>query len=523
MNEFSNKMLPSLAYELPDEVLKYKMCGDFAAASEAADRWLARPVAEGLKDRLRLEKIMLEKLPEDFPYTREQVIAMFREQVADFCEADLDRLDREGLAEWLFIDGEKHYIHNIVRNVTAKDQEIRRRAGIEPSGHALQEVIEEMRREGSACRRIRMRESVRLNDDQFRPGMKLRVHLPVAAEHHQISDVKVLAYTGSEAADLEAGMMSRESGCVFESYTGSGAADLEAGTMSQESGRAFEARAQEDAMAEFAAAKMQAGACTVTVDPADSLYRAICFEDAPSENREYFVEYEYTVNAVYHDFSEKDREESAKHFVCDPQAQLYLGEQAPHIRFSPYLRALAAEIAGEERDPLAMARRIYDYITTKVRYSFMREYFLIPDIPQYCARNLRGDCGVQALLFITLCRICGIPAKWQSGLYAAPGDVGPHDWALFYVEPYGWLFADPSFGGAAFADGDEARRSFYFGNLEPYRMAANNAFQQPFAVEKHFLPIDPYDNQSGEVESEERGYGRSEVTASRSLTEMRII
>ncbi len=470
MYGFSCEMLSSLAYELPDEVLKYKMCGDYAAASEAADRWLGRPVAEGLKDRLRLEKIMLEKLPEDFPYTKGQVIAMLREQVSDFDEADLERLDREGLAEWLFIGGEKHYIHNIVRNVTAKDPEIRQRAGIAPSGHALQEVIEEMRSEGFACRRIRLRESIRLNDGLFRPGRKLRIHLPVAAEHHQISDVKVFAYTGSEAA-----------------------------------------------------AKLQAGSCTVTIDPADSLCRAICFEDVPSENREYFVEYEYTVNAVYHDFSERDREESAKHFVQDPQAQLYLGEQAPHIRFSPYLCALAAEIAGEEREPLAVARRIYDYITTKVRYSFMREYFLMPDIPQYCARNLRGDCGVQALLFITLCRLCGIPAKWQSGLYAAPGDVGPHDWALFYVEPYGWLFADPSFGGAAFADRDEARRDFYFGNLEPYRMAANNAFQQPFAVGKRFLPIDPYDNQSGEMESEERGYGRSEVTVSRSLTEIRRI
>ena len=136
----------------------------------------------------------------------------------------------------------------------------------------------------------------------------------------------------------------------------------------------------------------------------------------------------------------------------------YLKEQYPHIRFSPYLTSLAREIAGEEKDPLEIARRIYDYITTKVQYSYMKEYSLITDIPQYCARNLRGDCGVQALLFITLCRICGIPAKWQSGLYANPAYVGPHDWAMFYVEPYGWLYADPSFGGSAYASGDEQRR-----------------------------------------------------------------
>ena len=49
----------------------------------------------------------------------------------------------------------------------------------------------------------------------------------------------------------------------------------------------------------------------------------------------------------------------------------------------------------------------------------MREYFTISNISEYAATNLKGDCGVQAILFITLCRIAGIPAKWQSGLYVS--------------------------------------------------------------------------------------------------------
>ena len=53
---------------------------------------------------------------------------------------------------------------------------------------------------------------------------------------------------------------------------------------------------------------------------------------------------------------------------------------------------------------------------------------------------------MQALLFITLCRMSGIPARWQSGLYATEFYTGCHDWAQFYIEPYGWVFADPSFG-----------------------------------------------------------------------------
>ena len=40
-----------------------------------------------------------------------------------------------------------------------------------------------------------------------------------------------------------------------------------------------------------------------------------------------------------------------------------------------------------------------------------------------------------ALTFITLCRIAGIPARWESGFAVAPGDAGCHDWARFYVAP----------------------------------------------------------------------------------------
>ena len=52
---------------------------------------------------------------------------------------------------------------------------------------------------------------------------------------------------------------------------------------------------------------------------------------------------------------------------------------------------------------------------------------------------------------------------------------------------------------------NEERRRFYFGNLDPYRMVANNAFQAPFTVDKQHWRADPYDNQVGEMETAERG------------------
>ena len=159
------------------------------------------------------------------------------------------------------------------------------------------------------------------------------------------------------------------------------------------------------------------------------------------------------------------------------------------IRFTPFLRSLAEEITGNETNPLCKAEKIYDYITTHVKYSFMKEYFLLDDIPEYCAINRKGDCGVQALLFITLCRIAGIPARWQSGLSATPESIGPHDWAQFY-RLHGWLHADLSFGGSAFRAGDEERRKFYFCNLDPLRMVANTEFRAPLPKKKG-LRADP--------------------------------
>ena len=145
----------------------------------------------------------------------------------------------------------------------------------------------------------------------------------------------------------------------------------------------------------------------------------------------------------------------------------------------------------------------------------MREYFTLPDsIPDYYAAGLRGDCGVQALLFITLCRCAGIPARWQSGLFVTPYAQGCHDWAQFYVAPYGWLFADCSFGGSAWRAGNAERHAFYFGNLDPFRMAANSALQAAFDPPKTQLRIDPFDNQRGEAEYAGCGLAWNEVEAS---------
>jgi len=231
------------------------------------------------------------------------------------------------------------------------------------------------------------------------------------------------------------------------------------------------------------------------VAPEDYPQRTAYFEvEAEREGARCEIEYEY-VSRGFHvevDPREAQVDESSEVY------ELYTAERLPHIAFTPYLRELAERIVGGERNPYLKARRIWDWITSNVRYTYARDYALYDCISEYVAREKRGDCGMQAILFITLCRIAGVPASWESGWYMNPVRYGMHDWAQFYIEPYGWLYADPSFGGRR--HGEEWRSEFYFGSTEGYRMAANIEISAPFDPPKRYFRSDPVDSQRGEVE-----------------------
>ena len=250
------------------------------------------------------------------------------------------------------------------------------------------------------------------------------------------------------------------------------------------------------------------------IAPKDYPARTVRFEAVP--DRPFEVEYTYETHI---DYVQPDPDKVSKQ-----QPKFYTEEQLPHIQFTPFVKMMTREIVGDETNPLIKAKKIYEFVTTKNIYSFMREYMTLPcTLPEYFMAGQKGDCGIHAITFITLCRCAGIPARWQSGFWACPWDIGMHDWAQFYVAPYGWLFCDPSFGGSAHRDGDREKWEFYFSNLDPYRMPGASEFMQTFYIPMQQYRHDPYDNQSCECEYPDARVNRDDITSHREVVSIEIL
>ena len=448
----------TIAYQnigLPEDILRRKLHGDFEGALRLIDKRLAEGnISQAMKHSLTFHREMLLRLPEEFPYTKEEALAIVRKDIPDFTMEEIQELMDRRSIRWIYIDGQERifsrFYSSICKAVPGMAQRAQAKlAGVEslPSAaeNPLNAIVAKLKEQGSLTYRIRVRASMKLKDEQFTPGMFLRAHLPIPAACAQQSDIRI------EKLYPESGKLA----------------------------------------------------------PEDAAQRTVCWEETMQENHEFMVEYSYLHTARYHDAYNGSGNASA--LYCHTE------EKAPHIMFTPYIKALCAELTEGIDDPLMKARAIYDFITLNMQYTYMPDYFVLDNIAETCAREYNGDCGVFALLFVTMCRCAGIPARWQSGLTTEPDFIGCHDWAQFYVAPYGWLFADPSYGISAKRQGAELRRQFYFGNLDPFRMVANREFQENFTIPKEHWRSDPYDNQSGEMESNDRGFSGDEYIRNKEI------
>ena len=117
----------------------------------------------------------------------------------------------------------------------------------------------------------------------------------------------------------------------------------------------------------------------------------------------------------------------------------------------------------------------------------------------YVLENNHGDCGQVSLLFITLARYNGIPAKWQSGFMVHPGALNLHDWAEAYFEGIGWVPVDQSFGRMFFSPNEQIT-NFYLNGIDGYRWIVNEDYSQPLFPAKIYPRSETVDFQRGELE-----------------------
>lgn len=178
-------------------------------------------------------------------------------------------------------------------------------------------------------------------------------------------------------------------------------------------------------------------------------------------------------------------------------ADEYATEKPPHIIFNDAIQELSKKIVRNETNPYQIVKNIYDWVD-RIPWASAREYSTISNIPMYCLTNMHGDCGIQTLLFMTLVRYNGIPAKWQSGWMMHPGEVNLHDWCEVYFEGYGWVPIDQSFGKQN--SENTAIRDFYIGGIDSYRLIVNDAYSQPLFPTKIYPRSETVDFQRGELE-----------------------
>lgn len=440
-----NSKFKYLGLGLSSDIKRYKNYGDFKSAIALINRRLKlNNQPQAFQDNLLVQREIINRLPNEYKYKKEEAIERAKQYIPDFTEEEFDGLVRDRKIEWIYIQGKKYYFNRFLESVlkTNKNLLLRYKGKLIDGETVINKDIEKD-----------LLEKVMYNmkaNKKMAIKISIRASVEIKNEYFKAGElVKVhlpIPRDCSQQSEIEIKMV-RPSGASI----------------------GFE----------------------------DSEQRTIYWEEEMTSNHPFIVEYSYLSTAKYNNLESIIEDEIQPDFDTN--------EKPPHIVFTPYIRELARSLVGEEKSQIGKAKLIYNFITQNVNYSYMRSYFCLDNIPEYGARNLRGDCGVMTLLFITLCRCVGIPARWESGLIAQADFCGAHDWAKFYVSPYGWINVDPAFGEEGAREGDEEKREFYFGNIDPFRMVANSEFQSQFAIPKKFWRADPYDNQVGEIETSKRG------------------
>ncbi len=427
--------------------------GEFTQAQEAISQILAtvQDLTPARRLELEFEIERLERVRRDFRQTEEEVLAYIRQVIPDASVRDLRRWEASQALEYKVIDGERLYFNRAGRNLFRIDAEAKAAwdtahpdAGLTSGSGAVPELD---------VHNLEVIEAAVATGERYVKPVQLRITQGVVVD----------------ADAVPAGETIR---CwiPYPRLIPGRQGDIK--LLSAEPGEPMIAANR-------------------------NLQRTAYFEQTAlaGEPARFQVSYEYTAHGVY---AQVDPEQVQPASIT-PELAPFVAEAPPHIVFTPGMRRLSAEIVGAETNPYRVARLLFAWMDANRPWASAREYSSIPNVSDYCLQSGHGDCGILTLMFMTLLRLNGIPARWQSGWeFQPPNYDSMHDWGLVYFEPVGWVPMDATYKLRDSAD--ERLKWFYLSGMDSYRLIFNDGYSQPLDPPKEHFRSETVDSQRGEVE-----------------------
>lgn len=228
----------------------------------------------------------------------------------------------------------------------------------------------------------------------------------------------------------------------------------------------------------------------------NSAHHTVQMVEVAQKDKATKFEITFSYDVAAHFFTKEYILKNFKPYKKNENYKKYTTSDGKHIMLTPKMKKLADSIIGNEKNPVLQAAKIYNWITASYPWAGARDYGTLKNMPSYVIEQGHGDCGQVALLYITLVRSIGIPARWESGWMIHPWEKNYHDWAETYYEGVGWVPTDVSLGRIK----DNEANEYYKTGTDKYRMATNSNYGQELVPSKKYIRTEPLDFQAGEVE-----------------------
>jgi transglutaminase-like putative cysteine protease len=431
--------------EINDQIAQ----GNFAQAQILIEsKMIDKNLSELERYDLKFQIELMDRIRKDFRRTREEVINALKEYYPDLTDDMLLKWENDKSLEMKIIDGEKKYFNNAVPNLFRINQEAKKHKekieGVKQDDlnvfleNYIPKVVqatEETKERYLLPIKMKIKYTLTVRPNSVPEGEIIRCWLPYPRESNpRQTEIQLLKVNKSEYIIADDKNLQRT---IY-----------------------LEGQAQKDQPTKFE------------------------------------LELIYTSKAEYINLFDNSKSIT---FNLNPDIYSeYTSEQFPHIVFSDRIKKLSAQIIGDETNLLLKLKKIFTWVDENTPWASARGYSTLPNIPEYSLENKHGDCGIQTLIFMTLCRYNGIPAKWQSGWMMHPPEINLHDWCEIYADNYGWIPVDQNFGIENYLD--ESQKYFYLGGIDAFRLIVNDDYSKPLFPAKIYPRSETVDFQRGEVE-----------------------